>query len=147
MNKSNEWLNARISYIRGLKSPTEHQQLLVKLATTENRDRDEDRKLAVLVRAEKAAERAMKAKGAAAKVINAERLAARKARNHEMFKVAGLVSVAGLIDKKTGQLQFDASAFVGALSKLSKCTPEEIRGLKSLGDRLLAENKTDNKPV
>ncbi|MDE9545189.1 hypothetical protein [Xenorhabdus bovienii] len=141
MNKNDEWLRSRINYIKGLKSPTEHQQLLVKLATIENRTREEERKLAVLIRAEKAAERAMKAKGAAAKVINAERLAVRKARNHEMFKVAGLVSLAGLIDKKTGQLRLDAGAFVGAVSKLTDCPPEKLQTLKTIGDQLIAENE------
>ncbi|MDE1492643.1 conjugal transfer protein TraD [Xenorhabdus bovienii] len=141
MNKNDEWLRSRMNYIKGLKSPTEHQQLLVKLATIENRTREEERKFAVLIRAEKAAERAMKAKGAAAKVINAERLAARKARNHEMFKVAGLVSLAGLIDKKTGQLRLDAGAFVGALSKLTDCTQEKLQALKAIGDQLIAESE------
>ncbi|MDE9474993.1 conjugal transfer protein TraD [Xenorhabdus bovienii] len=141
MNKNDEWLRSRINYISGLKSPTEHQQLLVKLATIENRTREEERKLAVLIRAEKAAERAMKAKGAAAKVINAERLAARKARNHEMFKVAGLVSLAGLIEKKTGQLTLDAGAFVGALLKLTDCPTEKLQALKTVGDQLIEESK------
>ncbi|MDX7990287.1 hypothetical protein [Xenorhabdus littoralis] len=141
MNKSDEWLSARISYIRGLKSPTEHQKLLVKLATIENRTRDEARKLAVLIRAEKAAERAMKAKGAATRVINAERLSVRKARNHEMFKVAGLVSLAGLVDKKTGQLTLDTGTFVGVLANLAGTPPEKLQALKSLGDRLIAESE------
>ncbi|CDH07600.1 conserved hypothetical protein [Xenorhabdus bovienii str. oregonense] len=141
MNKKDEWLRSRIKYIRGLKSPTEHQKLLVKLATIENRTHEEERKLAVLIRAEKAAERAMKAKGAAAKIINAERLAARKARNHEMFKVAGLVSIAGLVDKKTGKLTLDAGAFVGALAKLAGAPPEKLQALKSLGDKLIAESE------
>ncbi|MBD2810719.1 conjugal transfer protein TraD [Xenorhabdus sp. Vera] len=141
MNKSDEWLSPRINYIRGLKSPTEHQKLLVKLATIENRTRDEARKLAVLIRAEKAAERAMKAKGAAARVINAERLSVRKARNHEMFKVAGLVSLAGLVDKKTGQLTLDTGTFVGALANLAGAPTEKLQALKSLGDRLIAESE------
>ncbi|WP_099137746.1 conjugal transfer protein TraD [Xenorhabdus innexi] len=141
MNTKDEWLQTRISYITGLKSPTEQQRLLVKLAGIKNPTRDEGRKLTVLIRAEKAAERAMKAKGAAARVINAERLAARKARNHEMFKVAGLVSLAGLVDKKTGQLTLDAGTFVGALSKLSVCTPEKLQELKTLGDRLIAKGE------
>ncbi|MEX0445545.1 conjugal transfer protein TraD [Xenorhabdus sp. SGI246] len=141
MNTNDEWLRSRIGYIMGLKSPTEQQKLLVKLAGIENRTREEERRLTVLKRAEKAAERAMKAKGAAAKVINAERLAARKARNHEMFKVAGLVSLAGLVDKKTGQLTLDAGTFVGALANLASAPPEKLQALKSLGDRLIAENE------
>ncbi|MBD2799118.1 conjugal transfer protein TraD [Xenorhabdus sp. Flor] len=141
MNKKDEWLRTRISYITGLKSPSEQQRLLVKLARIENPTRDEGRKLTVLIRAEKASERAMKAKGAAARVINAERLAARKARNHEMFKVAGLVSLAGLVDKKTGQLTLDAGTFVGALAKLADAPPEKLQVLKSIGDELIAEKE------
>ncbi|PHM60509.1 hypothetical protein Xsto_03940 [Xenorhabdus stockiae] len=143
MNKNDEWLQARVSYIEGLKSPTEQQRWLVKLAGIENRTKDEERKLIVLKRAEKAAERAMKAKGAAARVINAERLVARKARNHEMFKVAGLVSLAGLVDKKTGQLTLDAGIFVGALARLVNASPdsEKLQDLKQLGDQLIAENE------
>ncbi|MDC9591282.1 conjugal transfer protein TraD [Xenorhabdus sp. XENO-10] len=142
MGTNDEWLQARVSYIEGLKSPTEQQRWLVKLAGIEDRTKDEERKLIVLKRAEKAAERAMKAKGAAARVINAERLAARKARNHEMFKIAGLVSLAGLVDKKTGKLTLDAGTFVGALVKLTHCPQEKLQALKSLGDRLLAESET-----
>ena len=57
-----EWLTARIAYLRGLKSPSDQQRLLLLLADKPERSNDDNRKLSALVKAEKAAERAQKAK-------------------------------------------------------------------------------------
>ncbi|MGC9237940.1 MAG: hypothetical protein ACP5GF_13800, partial [Thiomonas sp.] len=81
-SKNDDWLTGRLAYIRGLKSPSDQQRLLLLLAEKPDRSPSDDRKLAALVRAEKAADRAQKAKAAAARIVDAEKVAARKARNH-----------------------------------------------------------------
>jgi hypothetical protein len=55
MATKEEWLTARIAYLRGLKSPTEMQKLLMILADKPDRTLEEEKKLAAVVRAEKAA--------------------------------------------------------------------------------------------
>ncbi|MDC5478524.1 hypothetical protein OHW93_19655, partial [Acinetobacter baumannii] len=81
MSEKSNWIDDRVAYIRGLKSPSEQQRLLVVLFEKNGRTADDERKLNALVRAEKAAERAMKAKADAARIIDAEKKAARKARD------------------------------------------------------------------
>ncbi|WP_198387657.1 hypothetical protein [Burkholderia ubonensis] len=79
------WLTDRLAYLRGLKAPNEHQRLLLLLVDKAPRTADDERKLAALVRAEKAAERAQQAKVAATRIVTAERQAARKARDHALY--------------------------------------------------------------
>lgn len=98
----------------------------------------------MLIRAEKAAERALKARADAAKVLNAERRAIRKARDHELYKAAGLMGVAGVVDRETGRLNVDAGLLVGLLMELSDGTlPESLNRemLKSRGDAAIASRK------
>ncbi|HDX6444024.1 TPA: hypothetical protein RPT81_004769, partial [Escherichia coli] len=71
MSEKSNWIDDRVAYIRGLKSPSEQQRLLVVLFEKNGRTADDERKLNALVRAEKAAERAMKAKADAARIIDA----------------------------------------------------------------------------
>lgn len=99
----NKWLAERLAYIRGLKAPSDQQRLMLMLADKPQRTADDERKMAALVRAEKAAERAQKARASAAKIINAGKAATRKARDHELYESAGLLILAGLVDTKTGQ--------------------------------------------
>ncbi|MBZ1956090.1 hypothetical protein KFB16_25985, partial [Klebsiella pneumoniae] len=113
--QQNDWLAKRITYIRGLSAPSEQQRLLVALGEQPELSAADSRKLAILIRAEKAAERALKARAEAARVMNAERRAARKARDHELYKAAGLLSVAGVVDRETGKLNADAGTLVGLL--------------------------------
>jgi CTP:molybdopterin cytidylyltransferase MocA len=86
-----KWLAERLAYLRGLKAPSDQQRLLLMLADKPDRTADDGRKLAALVRAEKAAERAQKARADAARIINAEKAAERKARDHELYESAGLM--------------------------------------------------------
>lgn len=152
--QQNEWLVKRLTYIRGLSSPSEQQRLLLALGEQRELSATDSRKLAILIRAEKAAERALKARADAARVINTERRAARKARDHELYKAAGLLSVAGVIDRKTGKLNVDAGTLVGILmgfvAKLNDSDTdqdESIRRWKSRGDARIASQMESNKKV
>lgn len=146
----NYWLTARVTYLKGLKSRSDQQELLVLLAEKTGRTPQDDKKLAALVRAEKASVRAAKARQEAANLINAERKAAaeaeRKARDHELYQAAGLLSLAGLVEKKTGKPTMDRGQLLGALLGLAKVPQDDPRrsDWKRVGDALLAEKGPAN---
>lgn len=142
--KGAEMLNQvedRISYIKGLKSPSDHQKMLVLLWEKPEKTPEDDRKLAVLWKAEKAAMKAQAAKADVAKIMNAEKLAARKARDRELYQSAGLLIMAGLVDTKTGKPLTDKGELLGALLSLagSEASPEKRAEWKRLGDEKLAK--------
>lgn len=144
-----EWLTARIAYLRGLKSPSDQQRLLLLLADKPERSSDDNRKLSALVRAEKAAERAQKAKANAARIVNAEKAAERKARDRELYQSAGLLILAGLVDSKTGRPTVDRGELLGALLGLAKVPLDDQRRSewKRAGDALLAaKSSTTTEP-
>ncbi|MCP1608342.1 MULTISPECIES: conjugal transfer protein TraD [Pseudomonadota] len=137
---SDNWLKARTDYLRGLKSPSEQQQLLLLLAEKPDKTPDDARKLAALVRAEKAAERAVKARADAARILNADKLAERKARDRELYQAAGLLILAGLVDTKTGMPTRDRGELLGALASLAGAEVDDTKrkAWKAKGDALLA---------
>jgi hypothetical protein len=147
MEKRNEnhWLSTRVTYLKGIKSRNDQQELLILLADKNERTSQDEKKLVALVRAEKASVRAAKARQEAATLINAERKstaeAERKARDHEMYQAAGLLSLAGLVDKKTGKPTMDRGQLLGALLGLAKVPQDDARRAdwKRAGDALLTE--------
>jgi hypothetical protein len=141
----NHWLTTRVTYLKGLKSRNDQQELLVLLADKKDRTSQDEKKLVALVKAERASVRAAKARQEAANLINAERKstaeAERKARDHEMYQAAGLLSLAGLVDKKTGKPTMDRGQLLGALLGLAKVPQDDTRRAdwKRAGDALLTE--------
>jgi hypothetical protein len=125
-DKAAEWLAGRIAYIRGLKQPSREQELLVLLAELPSRTPEQNRQLAALIRAERAAERLLKARAAAVRVVDAEKRAARKARDHELYKSAGLLIEAGLVDSKTGKPIWAPEQLLTALRGLAGTVGEKI---------------------
>jgi hypothetical protein len=136
-----DWLKERLAYLRGLKAPSDHQRLLQLLADKPDRTPEDERKLMALVRAEKAVERAQKAGANAARIVNAEKLAVRKARDRELYNAAGLMILACLVDSRTGMPVLDRGELLGALMELSRVSPEDERKAqwKRNGDALRAE--------
>lgn len=147
MSEKSNWIDDRVSYIRGLKSPSEQQRLLVVLFEKNGRTADDERKLNALVRAEKAAERAMKAKADAARIIDAEKKAARKARDRELYQAAGLLIMAGLVDTKTGMPTRDKGELLGALMALANSNLDDAKRTewKRAGDAKIAEGMKNAK--
>lgn len=139
----NYWLVARVTYLKGLKSRSDQQELLVLLAEKTARTPQDEKKLAALIRAEKASVRAAKARQEAANLINAERKAAaaaeRKARDHELYQSAGLLILAGLVDTKSGKPTIDRGELLGALLGLAKVPANDPRRAewKRIGDAQL----------
>jgi hypothetical protein len=146
-DKNAEWLNNRVLTLKALKSRTEQQNILIELFDKQNRMPQDDKKFNALVRAEKAAERANKAKQAAGNLIqaekHAEKKAERKARDHELYNVAGLLILAGLVDKDTGKPKIDKNELLGALVGLAKVPESDPRRTewKKAGAGILAEQK------
>lgn len=149
-----EWLNNKIQYLKGLKSRSEQQELLLLLAEKPDRNAQDDKKLNAIIKAEKAAEKATKARQEAAKLINAENRAAAKAeraaRTHELCNSAGLLILAGLVDTKTGKPTIDKAELLGALLGLSKVPESDPRrlewkkaGAASLGEQPKGKSKLD----
>ena len=132
-----DWLKGRLAYLRGLKAPSDHQRLLLLLVDIPERSAEDERKLTALVRAEKAADRAQKARANAARIVNREKITERKARDRELYNAAGLMILAGLVDSRTGMPVLDRGELLGALLELAKVPPDDQRrsGWKRAGER------------
>jgi len=146
-DKNEDWLNNRVLYLKGLKSRTEQQNILIELFDKQNRTPQDDKKFNALVRAEKALERAIKAKQAASHLIqaekHAEKKAERKARDRELFNAAGLLILAGLVDTKTGKPTIDKSELLGALIGLANVPADHEKRIewKKVGVARIVEQK------
>lgn len=103
-DKAQKWLFDKVQHIKGLKSPTDAQSLLVLLAEKSERTEHDEKKLRLLINAEKAAERAQRARVQASKVMADEKLKARKARNHRLIKQGVLVDLAELQGRSLEEL-------------------------------------------
>lgn len=129
--KQNEWIENRIKTIATLKNPTQAQQLMLTLGRLENRTPEQEKKLLAIVKAEQSAEKAAIARAKLNKMLNADRTAeakaAKAARDHEMYEAAGLLSLAGLVDKKTGIPIWDRATLLGALMALSNLPSDDSR--------------------
>jgi len=103
-----EWLINHIAYLKGLKSRTDQQDLLVLLAEKSERSARDIKKLTVLIRAEKSGNKASRTRKLATGVIHAERKAAkeieRKAHNHRLMSQGALIDLAGLEHRSRGEL-------------------------------------------
>ncbi|MEI2781261.1 MAG: conjugal transfer protein TraD [Candidatus Competibacter sp.] len=118
--------------MRKLKAPSEPQRLLVLLAEKPDRSPADDRKLAVLVRAERADERLGKLRASAARVVSEEKAAARKARNHRLIQQGLLFDLVGLESR-------DPAELAGALAALAEVDdPARWGQWKVKGQALLA---------
>lgn len=120
-----DWLAEKLDHIRGLKQPTEAQRLLALLAEKPDRTKDDDAKLAAIIRAEKSVERAARAKSEVNNLLAAEAKKIRAARTHQLCRSAGLMGLAGLIDHKTGHPLRDPAELLGALLELAAIDPTD----------------------
>lgn len=138
--ETNSWLNDRVSFLKGLKSRTEQQELLVILAEKTNRTPQDTKKLVALAKAEKASIRAAKARQDAAKLINDEKKKKqsddRKTRNHRLILQGVLVDLAGLEGRSRGEI-------LGLLLAGGTTTDQQKwDAWRAKGDALLAEKVT-----
>lgn len=102
-----DWLKKRIGFIRKLGEQTARQRQIIDLLDNEAGLTEQERKLLhVLATAEK---NELQAQENARKQANQKRMEGktqRRERNHRLFLAAGLLSEAGLVDTKTGELRY-----------------------------------------
>ena len=137
--ENEDWLKDRVAYLKGVKARTEQQELLVLLADNPSRSTQDSKKLSALVKAEKAAVRASKARQEVSNLLNAEKRAAkeeqRRARNHRLILQGVLIDLAGLEQRSRGEL-------LGLLLAASTTEdPQRWASWKARGDALLAEKE------
>lgn len=72
------YLEKLVTRFQGFKSPNDTQQLIIALGRKLERSDDDNKKLTILLRAEKKAEELIKARAATSRIMNAEKTAARK---------------------------------------------------------------------
>ena len=73
------YLDDLVKRFKGFKSPNETQKLIILLGEKDNRTDDDNRKLSVLLKAEKKADQLVKARADARRLIDADKSKARKA--------------------------------------------------------------------
>jgi hypothetical protein len=133
-----QWLADRVTYIEGLKKPTEQQELLALLFHKSECTPREEKQLAVLVRFERAAERAALARADVTRLLNDNKESERKARNHRLILQGLLLDFAEL-------QTWDRAELLGALASLatsSTITAEKRADWKKAGAILLAEKES-----
>lgn len=130
------WLSNRVTYIQALKKPSEQQELLALLFEKPNRSAEEQKQLDILVKAERASERAAQARVEAASLMNQRQDQARKARNHRLIMQGLLLDFSGLDD-------VDRGAVLGGLLSLREAMadPAKMSVWKRHGDELLAQKE------
>jgi len=144
-----DWLQQRIQYIQTLKTPNEQQQLLAIMGGRSDLGSDEKKKLAILIKAEKADEKAQQAKAELKQLLQTEKKAQRKQRDRELYNSAGLLILADLVDTKTGKPKIDRAELLGALVSLSQVAADHPKRheWRQSGQILLqkgAESKTES---
>ncbi|ALF60945.1 hypothetical protein [Psychrobacter urativorans] len=76
-----DYLDDLVKRFKGFKSPNDTQKLIILLGEKDNRSSDDNRKLSVLLNAEKKADQLVKARGDARRLIDAEKSKARKTQS------------------------------------------------------------------
>ena len=141
-DKKQSWEEKRVQYIDGLRKPSEAQQLLAILFKKTDRTEAENKKLAALVKAEKANERALNANATITKMMNGEKEEARRARTHRLVQQGILFDLVGLDTRSRGEM---LGALIAAVAS-AKANPEHWATWKAKGDALLAEKDHSANP-
>lgn len=142
-DKKQSWEEKRLQYIEGLKKPSEAQQLLAILFKKTDKTEVESKKLAALVKAEKANERALNANAAITKMMNGEKEEARRARTHRLVQQGILFDLVGLNTRSRGEM---LGALIAAIAS-AKDNPEHWASWKAKGDAMLAEKENSAKAI
>lgn len=78
-NIDTDYLNLLVKRFNGFNRPTDAQRLIMLLGERKTRSDDENKKLSVLLRAEKKSDELVLARAATRRILNAEKIAYRKA--------------------------------------------------------------------
>lgn len=80
-----EYLDSLVSRFEGFNSPTDAQQLIIILGSKQQRTADDDKKLSILIRAEKKADELVQARAKSRKMLDDVKGAERKARTRRQI--------------------------------------------------------------
>ena len=131
-----KWSDELVVRLKAQKMRTEQQQLIVALYEKTDRTTVNDMELGLLIKAERAKERAKAADVAAAKLLVTRNDIARKERNHRLIQQGLLIDLAGLTNKGRGEM-------LGGLLALAQSKPESWASWKQAGDVLLARKENE----
>ena len=106
LDKNKDYLDNLVKRFRGFKSPNDTQKLIVLLGEKDNRNDEDDRKLSILLKAEKKADQLVKARANARKLIDAEKSKASKAEvRRKIIWMSAIEKMASEDDKSAHMLQ------------------------------------------
>lgn len=97
------YLDDLVKRFKGYKSPTDTQQLIILLGNKENRSDEDNRKLSVLLKAEKKADQLAKARADARRLLDAEKAKARKTETRR--KIIWLSAIEKMCEDNPQELQ------------------------------------------
>lgn len=97
------YLDDLVKRFKGYKSPNDTQQLIILLGEKNNRTDDDNRKLSVLLKAEKKADQLAKARADARRLLDAEKAKARKTETRR--KIIWLSAIEKMCEDNPQELQ------------------------------------------
>lgn len=115
-----EWVAKRMGLIRKFNEKTKRQQEIIRLLDIENRTSLEQKQLHVLATAEK---NALQRQETEQRLEIQKRIAnkkKRRERNHQMFISAGMLTQSGLVDKVTGQPNYDPERLIESFTRFNQ---------------------------
>ena len=128
--KTKTWGEKHIDMLKAQKTRNELQEMIVVLSEQP----EKANQLEVLLKSERAKERAKNAERAASKLLGASKAAERSARTHRLIQLGLLIEYAGLENRCRG-------AILGVLISSAQYKPEQWDSLRGLGERRLAEKE------
>lgn len=99
-----DYLSLLVIRFKGFKSPNDTQKLIIALGEKQDRSIDDNKKLAVLLKAEKKAAELLKARAATNRIINAEKIEARKQETRKKIVWGAALIKASENDPKIAQI-------------------------------------------
>lgn len=123
-----EYLDNLVQRFKGFKSPNDTQKLIILLGEKNNRSDDDNRKLSVLLKAEKKADQLFKARADARRLIDAEKGKERKARTRRMMILASAVQSAVEQDDEVKSLMLRVMRKVDDGNYISDRDKEVVKG-------------------
>lgn len=139
-----KWVETHAERLRAKANPSKDDRLFLLLIDKPDRTPADNRSLAALVRIERAKEAMRASRGTLRESASATTKEARKARDHERFLAAGLMTKAGLLDSETGIPTWNRATLLGALDAMAKATVSEEQRARwtARGDELLRDRGT-----
>lgn len=98
------YLEKLVTRFKAYKSPNDTQKLIIALGEKQERSDDDNKKLSILIRAEKKADELAKARAATSRIMNAEKTAARKLETRKKVIWGAALKTAAQNDAQIAQM-------------------------------------------